>query len=127
MKLALAVSAFTTNEPASTIRNNDQGPMRSSTDGAPVSLLTEIAVRGAGPGHRTVVGELLCGCGGGGGVGCGPPNKDDVAGPGMVGLAIVVPPISVLTVTPGPGAPGGRIAKETAGTPPPVWKNASRI
>src|SRR3954451_1482671 len=125
MKLALAVSAFTTNEPASSIRNNDQGPMRSSTDGGPVSLLTEIAVRGAGPGHRIVVGELVCGCGGG--VGCGPPNKDGGADPGIVGLAIVVPPISVLTVTPGPGAPGGRIANETAGTPLPVWKNASRI
>src|SRR5258708_6401527 len=120
MKVALAVSAFATNEPASSIRNNDQGPMRSSTDGGPVSLLTEIAVRGDGPGHRTVVGALLWGRGGG--AGCGPPNKDEAAGPGVVGLVIVVPPISVLTVTPGPAAPGGRIANDTAGTPPPVWK-----
>lgn len=49
-----------------------------------------------------------------------------VGGPGVTGLVIVVPPISVLTVTPGPDAPGGRIANDTAGTPPPVWKKASR-
>lgn len=59
MKVALAVSAFTTKDPASSIRNNDQGPMRSSTDGGPISLLTEIAVRGDGPGQRMVVGALL--------------------------------------------------------------------
>src|SRR4051794_19119131 len=127
MKVALALSAFTASEPASSIRNNDQGPMRSRMDGAPVSLLTEIAVRGDGPGQSTVVGELLCDCGGGGG-GCAPPNIDDAVGaPGVVGLAIVVPPISVFTVTPGPDAPGGRIANDTAGTLPPVWKKASRI
>ena len=122
MKVALALSAFTAKEPASSIRNNDQGPLRSRMDGAPVSLLTEIAVRGDAPGQSTVVGGLLCDCGGGGGgCGCPPPNIDDaVGGPGVVGLAIVVPPISVFTVTPGPDAPGGRIANDTAGTLPPV-------
>src|SRR5215475_11872548 len=124
MKVALALSDFATREPASSIRNSDQGPMRSSTDGDPLSSLTEIAVRGDGPGHCTVVGELLCG---GGGAGCCTPNMEGAAGAGVVGLVIVVPPISVLITTPGPAAPGGRIASDTAGKPPPVWKKASRI
>src|SRR5437868_14461139 len=108
MNVALAVSALATSEPASSMRNNDQGPMRSSTDGEPVSLLTEIAVRGDGPGQSTVVGELLCG--GEGAAGCGAANIEGAAaGPGVTGLVIVVPPISVLTVMPGPAAGGGRI------------------
>ena len=66
MKLALAVSALAVSDPASSIRNNDHGPVRSSTDGGPVSLPTVMAVRVEGPGHCTVVGPELCG---GGGVG----------------------------------------------------------
>jgi len=56
MKLALAVSPFALSAPASSIRNSDHGPVRSSTAGGPASLLTEMAVRTDGPGHCTVVG-----------------------------------------------------------------------
>ena len=84
-------------------------------------MLTEMAVRVDGPGHCTVVGPELCGCGGGGGA----PNPG--AMPGEPGLVMTVPPISVLTSTPGPAEPGGLMANDTVGMLPPVWKNASRI
>ncbi len=85
MKVALAVSAFADSEPASSMRNSDQGPTRSSTEGCPVSLLTEIAVRVDGPGHCTVVGASLCGGGGGGG-GAAPNSGGAAAAPGVTGL-----------------------------------------
>ena len=115
MKLALAVSPFALSEPASSIRNNDHGPVRSSTDGGPASLLTEMAVRTDGPGHCTVVGAALAS---GGGRDGGAPNAE--APPGEPGLAITVPPISVLMSTPGPAARGGLMASDTCGWLPPV-------
>src|SRR3979409_1088993 len=111
MKVALAVSPFAASEPASSIRNSDQGPVRSSTEGVPVSLLTEIAVRAEGPGHCTVNGAVL-----GGGVGA---LKADAA-TGALGLAMTLPPISVLMSTPALAARGGLMASEISGTPPPV-------
>src|SRR5512147_2263285 len=111
MKLAFAVSPFAVNEPASSIRNIDHGPVRSRTDGGPVSLLTEMAVRADGPGHCTVVGAALCGGG-------GAAPKTGAAG--VLGLAMTVPPISVLMSTPGLAARGGLMASDTCGTLPPV-------
>ena len=52
---------------------------------------------------------------------------DADAPPGTPGLAMTVPPISVLISTPGPAARGGLMASDTSGTLPPVWKNASRM
>src|SRR5882724_5043765 len=85
MKLALAVSPFAVSEPASSIRNSDQGPFLSSTEGGPVSLLTEIAVRADGPGHCTVDVAVLEG---------GDGALKAVAAAGALGLAMMVPPIS---------------------------------
>src|SRR5579871_6433462 len=113
MKLALAVSPFALSEPASSMRNSDHGPVRSSTDGCPPGLLTEMAVRGDAPGHCTVKGTLD------GGV--------DEARSGVAGLAMTVPPISVLMSTPALAARGGLMDIDTTGTLPPVWKNASRM
>ena len=110
MKLALAVSPFAVSEPASSIRNSDQGPVRSSTEGGPVSLLTEIAVRAEGPGHCTVNGAVL--------EGVGALRADAAAG--ALGLAMMVPPMSVLTSTPEVAARGGLTASDISGTPPPV-------
>src|SRR5215813_13070124 len=115
MKLALAVSPFALSAPASSIRNNDHGPIRSSTAGGPVSLVTEMAVRADGPGHCTVVGVTgpeACGDG------CEPKEANAVV-PGAVGLVITVPPISVLMSMPAAGARGGLIASDTCGTFPP--------
>src|SRR5690349_10570676 len=105
MKLALAVSPFALSEPASSIRNSDHGPVRSSTEGGPVSLLTEIAVRAEGPGHCTVDGAALAGAD---------------PGAGALALAMTVPEMSVLMSTPGFAARGGLIASETCGWLPPV-------
>src|SRR4030081_2341407 len=91
MKLALAVSPFALSAPASSIRNSDQGPVRSSTAGGPTSALTVMAVRTDGPGHCTVVGAAFAS---GGGRDEGPPKADGDTG--APGLAITVPPISVL-------------------------------
>src|SRR5215475_4553221 len=107
MKLALAVSPFALSEPASSIRNSDQGPVRSSTEGGPASPLTEIAVRADGPGHCTVDGAALDGDG---------AEPADAA----LGLAMTVPPISVLMSIPGLAARGGLMASETCGMLPPV-------
>src|SRR5262245_18589184 len=117
MKLALAVSPFATNEPASSIRNSDQGPVLSRIEGCPVSLLTEIAVRADGPGHCTVNVGVFDG-------GDGALKAD---APGALGLAMTVPPMSVLMSVPERSARGGLIASDITGTLPPVWKNASRI
>src|ERR1700748_2054243 len=122
MKLALAVSPLALSAPASSIRNSDQGPIRSSTAGGPVSLLTEMAVRAEGPGHCTVVGGTALA---GGGDCCVP--KASAVVPVAVGLAITVPPISVLISMPAAGARGGLIASDTCGTVPPVWEKAARI
>src|SRR5215475_6307093 len=106
MKLALAVSPLALSDPASSILNSDQGPILSSTEGDPASLPTEIAVRVDGPGHCTVVGTALTG--------------DVEPSAGAPGLAITVPPISVLMSTPETAARGGLIDSDTNGTLPPV-------
>ena len=113
MKLALAVSPFALSEPASSMRNSDHGPVRSSTEGCAPGLLTEIAVRGDAPGHCTVKGMLVAGA--------------DERRPGAAGLAMTVPPISVLMSTPALAARGGLMDMDTTGWLPPVWKNASRM
>src|SRR4029077_13557623 len=115
-------SPFALSAPASSIRNSDHGPVRSSTAGGPASLLTEMAVRTDGPGHCTVVGAALAS---GGGRDEGAPKADGAAG--EPGLAITVPPISVLMSTPGAAARGGLMASDDCGWLPPVWKNASRM
>src|SRR5215510_12870958 len=125
MKVALAVSPRSCREPASSMRNNDQGPLRSSTEGgALVSVCTTMAVRGDGPGHCTVTGDADCGGGGGGG---GVAPKAAAAGGWVTGLDTVVPPTSNFALAFGPAIALGFTATETIGRLPPLWKYASRI
>src|SRR5215468_3316022 len=111
MNVVLAVSPRNWSEPASSMRNIDHGPLRSSTEGgALVSVCTVIAVRGEGPGHCTVTGEA------GGGGGAGVPNADGAA---ATGLATGVPPMSNLAVALGPAIALGFTASDTIGRLPP--------
>src|SRR6478735_7792197 len=124
MNVAVAISARADIDPASSRRNSDHGPVRSRIEGWLVaSFVTEIAVRIDGAGHCTLVGGLLTGWVGGGGAGEKMPPLEGC----RFGLAIVVPPTSILALAPGPLTTGGCTASATAGWLPPVWKNASRI
>ena len=120
----MAVTPRSESEPASSMRNNDHGPLRSSTEGVPPpSATTVIAVCATAPGHCTVVGETFGGGGAGGGV---LPGKGlGAVGAGTDGAETTVPPVSNLATA--PVRTGGRIANVTTGALPPVWKKASRI
>src|SRR5215813_9445042 len=123
MNVVEAVSPRSCSEPASNMRNIDQGPLRSSTDGGVlVSSWTVIAVRGEGPGHCTVTGAAAGGGGGG-----GAPGSVGPAGPAVTGLVTAVPPISIFAVALGPAMALGFTANDTIGRLPPLWKKASRI
>src|SRR5262249_30013062 len=98
------------------MRNNDQEPLRSNTVGCPDDGVTEIAERIEAPGHWTLVNEGLVSFAGG-----LPPNTPAEA----LLLRNTVPPVSNSTVA--PLTSGGRIASDTVGALPPVWKYASRI
>src|SRR5262245_8786316 len=119
---AVAISPVSRSDPASSIRNNDHGPIRSSTEGwAYWSDATVIAVRADGLGHCAATGDA--GVTGGGGGGGGRPNAGGAwLAEGVTGLATAVPPVSNFALP--ASTVGGLIASDTIGILPPVWKNA---
>jgi len=93
------------------MRNKDQEPLRSSTVGCPDDGVIVTALRMAAPGHWTVVNVGLASLAGGGELN----NPPDVPL-----LRTTAPPLSNSIVA--PFTTGGRIAIETVGVLPPLWK-----